>query len=248
MTQQTHKTERKVLELKHHIPYDGCYWEYNYWLIDVTPPDLPDTDSDDPFDIPNTVIAVEPIYTSNKENLLSEAAATRYYYDWFENYHGDEYVRNLDTPVVYEIDEDLYDQISLIFWGLFSKALPGDFSWVCDGCGMRQFKDPFFGEWHIDYRGNGGIGIEITNIYCDECAKARKKEAILDHIAWKTWEPTDKWHNEIENDENPQQRVYNALAEKMRDYEIEGVMYNDEKEQVMRLCKIELGYEKPMAE
>ena len=193
MTRPADILETKVLELKRWFPYDGCNWHYNYWLIEVTPGDMPEVNSDDLLDMPNRVISCEPIYTSLKKPL-SEDDATRYYQDVIGNRPDYEHRRGLDNASIYDIDDNLHNNISISYWNSVFQVVPG-FSWTCDECGTRQYKKPSFDTWHCNYRGDGGVGIRITAVYCDACANNMREEFEREEQkrAWEKQWPDHCW-------------------------------------------------------
>ena len=150
------REEPAILSCRSHVPYDGCWWEPNYWLF---------KDGE-----------VFPIYVSGKAykwcGLDKEPTA----YDVVM--HGtilDAFIEvmeqgdNYDTWELEDIDEvdpnpNNMNTMTVI---LDHHGLKGPV-WVCYYCGEPHVGIAKF----LGAEGNGGVGIWLTNPCCDECFSA----------------------------------------------------------------------------
>lgn len=139
-----------ILEWKTRSPFPGCFWRWSYAYVSeglVAP--VVTTEQD--IVICNTTVAAII-------SVLGEPAGCKF-----------------DTFSVYDVDEDLWKDIpdGFIpdFWKFFHwergdrPVIHHTFSWNCDGCGLTT-NEP---KGMSGCTGNGGVGIEPSGWYCDEC-------------------------------------------------------------------------------
>ena len=161
----------KIMEVKHHAPYDGCFWEYNYFLIEH------DEHS------PEVLYKYTPIYNSGatKHRLMLLSSAVELY---GAALIGDDNAKApkqwfYSDPRIHELDDSLWDKLptNLIptFHTFFNGGLYGEtehneetgftFKWNCETCGMTANYPLYMS----GYTGNGGIGINVSGWICENC-------------------------------------------------------------------------------
>ena len=161
----------QVLEFKHHSPFDGCYWRYEYILLEYFPSDPKPT--------------LYPLVFT--ENYLSEVDVVDLlvYEDYespeesfYNEYMEKMQLRKYDTPTVYDWGPELFKEIPYNYFPEFARVneefkVDPPFTWQCDECGGESSEAPMF---KSGYRGNGGIGIEVTGWLCASCHYERERE------------------------------------------------------------------------
>ena len=135
------RKEPAILEWKTRRPFNGCWWQWSYAFVNG--------------------------------GFLSPIVITEQDMEFADSVIDDiicllKQTTKFDTLSVYDVDDDLWKDIPdgfiPAFWE-FLDELDIPFTWNCDGCGLTTNKP----EGMSSYTGNGGIGIEVTGWYCDEC-------------------------------------------------------------------------------
>jgi len=184
-------TSYRVLEAKHHAPYAGAFWEWNYWLISF--------ENDQPF-------TITPIYVSGKDRLEFTRLKEMWQAHLAQKDEG--YVYPLDHASFYDLDDDLEKQIptNLVpdFWKFFNE--PGHspifrqfiFRWTCEHSESLTSNPP-----HVmsGYRGNGGVGIEVDGWVCDDCMHAYAYAQSIEWCAEELRFHFDEWFPDLELEE-----------------------------------------------
>src|SRR3990167_2118639 len=157
---------QKVLEVRHHSPYDGCFEEWNYFLLEVTHNNRGEY-----------VRSMTPIYSVTEKGKLpyhtfTLESARRFYDVWKAEKDDDGFP--YDSPTVYEIDDKLDSHLPGKMTPVFWRKVPG-FVWRCEECGLTKNQPVQM----TDYRGNGGIGVEVDGWVCKECQRAYSRKQTV---------------------------------------------------------------------
>ena len=167
-----------VVEFVAHHPYDGCFWEYNYVLLDreekrvlplyVSASDMLVREWNKEY---RCYVAVGIIKNLYDEVLLGikERQEDGYYVDYttcqFQEAKGKD-------PSRYEFPLTL---LPAIIEGFRKTDLP--YFVNCGECGREV--DVTDEAMEIgDYRGNGGVGIEVESMLCYVCALAAQEKEM----------------------------------------------------------------------
>lgn len=163
-------TYYRILEVKHHAPWDGCMWEYNYFLLDLKPGQGG----------VGHVVGLQAIFSQTSQergyHILSLLEADRLYHNaikGIEVKHDFPY----DEPVVYKLDDKLHDDLPTNLIPIFCRFFNGGI----DSGPIRDLGKPFV--WRCDYGheltserpsqatgyiGNRGIGVTFDGWVCEE--------------------------------------------------------------------------------
>ena len=145
----------KVLEFKHHAPFDGCFWQYEYVPYS--------TDGSGIVTAYNISEEKWPYKQSPQEILnhgLMELDLELGEYEWNWQY---------DSFQVYDWTQSLHKHLPDGWFTTFSAFADRHdlkFWWVCAECGHKTDEPPFE---MAGYHGNGGVGIEVDGWLCDTC-------------------------------------------------------------------------------
>jgi hypothetical protein len=139
-----------IVECNAIAPYPGCWHEPNYWVAS--------------WDL------VIPLYVSGQlqKELCRELRAgpkIKEFIEWITGCPGNYYedweileTQKLSPP--YNLHNSIINQLQK--WGCPPDLLP---YFHCDQCGAQSRGHARF----LGYRGNGGVGIELTHPVCEEC-------------------------------------------------------------------------------
>lgn len=162
MIEEIKKTDHvRLLRCRAQAPYEGCWYEQNFWMISGKG-------------------QIHPIYVSGKigsdlikklfnsmDDAVQTGIGTEVFVEWLRsNYWGDYYV-DFDTFEPKDVDVP-YNIINLVRavlrrFGAESEDLPTE---QCAHCGEMIEDGPIrFGS----YSGNGGVGIDLDDPHCNEC-------------------------------------------------------------------------------
>lgn len=161
--------EYKVLEFKHHAPYDGCFWEWNLFLV------VFDGSGEDTI-----VDNIWPIYFSGDQSGRSHKFDIEMAQKMLRDPEDNDIPWTFDTIYAEPLDDDLWDKMptnlipTLIefFNGSWIndsepaiKDLGYTFKWKCGFGGELTSELAFLNN---GYRGNGGVGLEYDGWVCEE--------------------------------------------------------------------------------
>jgi hypothetical protein len=143
-----------VIEFKHRGPFEGCLWRWEYLLKDKA-------------------YVYPVVFTETR--LASPADVARYLLDGTVPEPIPEYyLRKHHSPKVWEWGEDLFREIPHNYVPQFydvAESLNLPFTWWCYQCGEAITEYPPRGM--AGYRGNGGVGIEVSGWLCPKCRRER---------------------------------------------------------------------------
>jgi len=176
--------EYKVLEFKHHAPYDGCHWQWEYVLVGTT------HNNHGTFVHQVWNIAhYEPRYGPKMDQVMVQKVV---------NDPEDSSIPwNYDTFLLFPLDDNLWDEVPTNYIPTFVKFFNGSwvdgtepvvkdldysFKWKCGYGGELTDDYPFL---DTGYRGNGGVGVEYDGWVCDE------------HEGEYCWEQSTMWTEEV---------------------------------------------------
>ena len=135
------------MEFTTHAPYDGCFWERNYVLIDV-----------------KEVSGIIPILQSSKEPIktIADIEACVNFPD--NHWHNDEFTF-YDTANGINLDVFPETIVGELNAALNYNGIETGFT--CSECG-RFVYNPELIEF-TGYTGNGGVGVFLTGAVCSDC-------------------------------------------------------------------------------
>lgn len=160
----------KILEVKHHAPYDGAFWEWNYFWAEMRG---------------SKIKSMRPIYAKNQPDpipvimngelvdvLRSRGSSGSHHVMTVEianglldgSYHGWVF----DEAELHSIDKSLHKHVPNNHIPAFWRAMDDmgkKFTWKCETCGETTAEPLYI----AGYRGNGGVGIEICGWVCENC-------------------------------------------------------------------------------
>lgn len=161
-----------VVEAKHHHPFNGAFWQWNYWLVTIV------GTRNDQYD---------PPWEIGVPGITTIFFATQY--DWHKQPTPDVFRRwlmekpnryqeydiagfdHFSTVSFYPIDDELWEKVAYNFIPKFVEVVPG-FRWKCARCG-EMFEDL---PANCTIREAGGIMFEADNYYCEDCADESAEE------------------------------------------------------------------------
>ncbi len=159
--------EYKVLEFKHHAPYDGCFWQWSYLLVGTTH----NNHGTFVHSIHN-IAYYEPKYGHKMDQNMIQKVVN----DPEDNDIPWQY----DTFSFFPLNDELWDEVPTNYIPTFIKFFNG--SWIDDSDPVVKGLDYVF-KWkcgfggeltdalaflNTGYQGNGGIGIEYDGWVCEE--------------------------------------------------------------------------------
>lgn len=166
-----------ILEAKHYAPYDGCFWQYNYWLLTREKEDA------------ETFNEIQAIFTSEidsggwkketREKAMSPKALIAEAEAWLAGKENREIDWWLGSFAVYDVNDTLDNHIPETYWPRFVQEVPG-FIWHCSKCEKPQSSTP--DKKGMSYKGNGGVGIEVTDWLCEDCIWLEQIDTALYNI------------------------------------------------------------------
>lgn len=139
--------------------YDGCFWEWNFFMFD---------DSGEFHDI----------FSSGYKGIDNEKQAV----EFLKEIDNDSYVRNRFKPTIYDLNDSeemesfvnegnagLMMVIAVFLYDGFDYTLYGN----CYQCGKLFAVRDMLPE---NYSGDGGIVYSAKDLYCEECAYIEMRE------------------------------------------------------------------------
>lgn len=143
-----------ILVCRASAPYSGCFWEYNYWLHKER--------KFYPLHISGYVLKLftNPDVSVEDYSLEKSGVREHTFLEWADstNRYSDWSIEKIDECTV------AYNTLNSITALLHYHKLEGP-PWDCSICkkthtGMARF---------LGYKGNGGVGINLTDPCCDDC-------------------------------------------------------------------------------
>jgi hypothetical protein len=125
--------------------YDGCFWEWNYFLFDANGK-FHNLVSSGYNGITEKSKALD-LLNYNSDNYYSYKLTNKKSIDEFQKESAEAHV----VRVINKVN------------GIYPKPV---MYWECDKCNMKQYDDEMF---HDGYKGNGGIGVQMLGKLCSEC-------------------------------------------------------------------------------
>jgi hypothetical protein len=148
----------KVLEFKHHAPFDGCFWRWEYIPFDDKGAYNVSADLKWPY---------RQSIAEVLEHGLKELDLPVGDYEWSWQY---------DTFSIYEWDRKLYKCLPGNWFPVFAEFAENhglEFWWHCENCGKETCEYPY---QYAGYHGNGGVGVEIDGWLCEDCVALEEEE------------------------------------------------------------------------
>jgi hypothetical protein len=128
--------------------YDGCFWEWNYFVFDSNG-QFHDIASSGYRGIKDAVKALE----------LLNASPDRFNQFYTYKLTSKKALNEFQAECAEQHVSGVVDKVNKIY----AKDI---MFWKCDSCENKQFD----GEMHHDsYKGNGGIGVQMLGKLCEEC-------------------------------------------------------------------------------
>ena len=141
----------KVLEFKHHSPFDGCFWRWEFLCID---------DDGDVLPI---------IWTENGDHLSDEELVKAY--TGQEEIAGKWGFTKFDCFTMYEWGDELFREVPDNYipdFAYFAEENDLEFHWWCEECGAEMVTAAEL--WaSIGWRSNGAVGLESNGWLCSAC-------------------------------------------------------------------------------
>lgn len=157
-------TDYRILEVKHHSPFIGAWWQWNYFLLDIED---------------GEVFGVQEIYAATtsdaRHHHMTLGLASELYEEWE---HGEDSPSDtFDTPTVYEIDDKLDKNLPGNMTPVFCQFFNGGyddgairdigipFVWRCVHGGELTSSYPVL---DVDTHGAGGIALDTDGWVCED--------------------------------------------------------------------------------
>lgn len=131
--------------------YDGCFWEWNYFLFDAKGT-FHDLASSGWRGIKDRAAALKLLTIGERRHLSTDepyiySLTNKKHIDVFQAESAPQHV----AGVVGKVNE-IYGRPVLY--------------WVCQDCEHKQYDGEMF---HDGYKGNGGIGVQLLGMLCSDC-------------------------------------------------------------------------------